>query len=318
MTYLLVLLGSLFLVPDLFAQTVDLCAGDPPKAAPVGVPINFEVCGSIQSAAGESIRIDAVRLDVGSTSLIQPPNAISSTGTQAKFLIGPVTLPMGPVSVSAYFGYDWSGVREDGAYVWNESRWTSPFTLLLNEVTPPPPDPTCSVSFGPPSETVLQASGGDGTISLATSSLMCAWVASTPDSMWLTVTPVSGTGSATLTYHANSNTSTTQRQTNIRVGTVASDTITQLGIPPPPIPCSYNITWSRREFPRSGGTAILTIGTTCPWNITDNVDWLRYSTVSGTGSFQVTVTALRYNGRGSRTADVTIAGTKYTLQQVGR
>ncbi len=308
---------ALFLTTDVRAQTIDLCSGENPATAPAGVPLTFVICAPLRNTDGtfHEPPLDSVRLDLSTgLSITQATRAIESNGVQARFPIGPVTLPPGPVTVSTFVGDLYSYTRADGTVVFNERRWSVPLIVALNQGdTPLPP---CTIALGSPSTTTLPASATVGTIQLTTN---CAWNSSATTS-WMSVSPSSGSGSATLAFSATANTSTLQRVAQVKIGAASSEVITQLGAPAPPVQCTYSVAVNRQQFDRFGGSANISIATPvgCPWSIADNADWLRYTRISGTGALGVTLTVSRNSGRNSRTANVAIGGQVFTVQQAGR
>lgn len=96
--------------------------------------------------------------------------------------------------------------------------------------------PTCTFTLAAASDTFTAALGSD-TVALTASDAGCAWTRQILDGApsWLTVTPASGTGSATITYSVTANTDAASRSARFTVGDGDIFTVTQAGSTPPDV-----------------------------------------------------------------------------------
>lgn len=130
---------------------------------------------------------------------------------------------------------------------------------------------------------------------------------------WLTVSPTSGKGDATLTLTAAANESEATRTGEVRVTTKdnsATLTVTQESGP------SYSISVNPTAIEASaqGGTYEVTVTATCEWTVNTAASWLHCQPASGNGNATVTVTVDPNEGDTSaREADIIFAGAESTL-----
>lgn len=127
-----------------------------------------------------------------------------------------------------------------------------------------PPDPTCTFTIAASSDTFTAASGSD-TVALTASGGACAWTRQILDGApsWVTVTPASGTGNATITYSVTANTGSASRVVHFTIGDGDIFTITQAGAEPPPVdpdpdpvlPCNSTTTSPTGRTPTMHWTA---------------------------------------------------------------
>lgn len=141
-----------------------------------------------------------------------------------------------------------------------------------------------------------------------------AWKAESSDESWLTVSPTSGTGDATLTVSATSD----NPNTNSRKGTITftydgkakTYSVTQ---------ASAGITLSNDlfTFDADGGSKYLVISGTGSWTITKDVTWLTLSKTYGNDAEEIKMTASKNTSTSSRFGKITIKsqnGTTYTAR----
>lgn len=95
-------------------------------------------------------------------------------------------------------------------------------------------DPVCTFSLAASSGT-LGAGAGSGTVALTASGGGCAWTRQVLDGApsWVSVTPASGTGSATITYGVSANTGDASRSARFTIGDGDVFALTQAGATPP-------------------------------------------------------------------------------------
>ena len=150
------------------------------------------------------------------------------------------------------------------------------------------------VSFGVQSLNVV-AEGGNYTVELKSNG---DWnIGSTAD--WLTVSPISGNGSATLTLVAQPNPSEQVRSVEIRATTkdnTASLTISQEGTPTGEDPGGEDpehyltVTPNELQFVCTGEDKVITIECDEAWSIVDDTDWIAFDKTEGEGNDEVVVT----------------------------
>src|SRR4029453_12327468 len=120
------------------------------------------------------------------------------------------------------------------------------------------------------------------------------------------LSPVSGTGSADVTYSVQANTAMAARSTTITIGG-QTHTVTQDAAAPP---CTFTINPSSQNFTASGGEGRFTVTTQagCQWSATSGAPWVNLSTVSGTGSADVTYSVQANTTMAARSTTITIGG----------
>jgi hypothetical protein len=168
-------------------------------------------------------------------------------------------------------------------------------------------------SLGPATWTAA-ADGGTHHATLTAAPDDASWNA-TSSAPWLTVTPSSGVGSATLTLTAVPHASSTARSASVAVGSAAM-TITQDGVSA--TFAAAPATWAAAS---PGGTQLVSLTATpvdAPWTATSDAAWLTVTPASGVGSATLTLTAAPHIGaRDARTASVTIGAATVTVTQAG-
>jgi hypothetical protein len=140
---------------------------------------------------------------------------------------------------------------------------------------------SCGMSVSP-THLTLGTAASSGTLTLLASAAPCGWQASS-DSAWITTTPVSGSGSAPITYTVQNNTGTWGRSANL---TVAGQTIavTQNGIG-----CQYAFSPSTIAVGYSGisGSFSVTAPTGCAWDARNTSAWMTLYNYIGNGNGRV-------------------------------
>ena len=155
------------------------------------------------------------------------------------------------------------------------------------------------VSFGVQSLNVA-AEGGNYTVELKSNG---DWnIGSTAD--WLSISPTSGNGSATLSIVAQPNTAEQGRSVEIRATTkdnTASLTINQEGTPTGEDPGGedpggedpehfFTVTPNELQFVCTGEDKVITIECDEAWSIAGNTDWIAFDKTEGEGNDEVVVT----------------------------
>jgi hypothetical protein len=89
--------------------------------------------------------------------------------------------------------------------------------------------------------------------------------------------------------------------------------------PPPPAACSYSVDPGNRLFSTKGGDGSARISTRsgCSWSASSSESWIKVKPSSGSGNGSVTYDVGKSKGLGLRTGTVTVAGTSFTIIQVG-
>ena len=169
------------------------------------------------------------------------------------------------------------------------------------------PDPLkCQLSLAAPP--MIDAGGGTGTLSVTTNP-ECAWTA-TSGAPWISLSPSSGQGSATVELRVTPNEGSTQRDGNITVNS-AEVRVSQRA------PCRFELAPATHRMAAAGGTGRVTVSTTsdCAWTATSDVAWIAVDTpVSGAGNGAVTFTVAS-NGDNDRTGNIVIGGQRSTVIQ---
>ena len=174
---------------------------------------------------------------------------------------------------------------------------------ITRMVTVTQPGVSSYLTVGPTSVSVPQG-GGPATFSVSAN---VSWSV-TDDASWLTTSPTSGSGDATVTVNATSaNTATSSRSATVTVtggGITRMVTVTQPGV------SSYlTVGPTSVSVPQGGGPATFSVSANVSWSVTDDASWLTVSPTSGSGNGTVTVNATSANtATSARSATVTVTG----------
>jgi RHS repeat-associated protein len=186
-------------------------------------------------------------------------------------------------------------------------------------ITQAPNPASCGFSLNKTNDTFPQE-GGSRPLAL-TAGAGCAWNAVSNDASWLTASPASGVGSATINYSATAN-SGQQRVSSIsiKVGgqTFATLTVTQL---PNQASCTFAFSPGSRLVGVGGENGVVfnvTTGAGCIWNAENTNGWIIITggATNNTGSGTVTFNVEANNG-GSRTGAISVRGQSFTVTQCG-
>ncbi|MCX5886642.1 MAG: DUF1566 domain-containing protein [Proteobacteria bacterium] len=156
------------------------------------------------------------------------------------------------------------------------------------------------------------SAGGTGYIDV-TPTTICNWTAQS-NASWIIITSGnSGTGSGTVYYSVNSNTSPCSRTGNISFAEQIF-TVTQSGIA-----CAYSLSPASQTFSTSGGAGYLNVTTEscCNWASASNVSWITVTSGSSGISNGVVKYLVSANAGSQRTGTITIAGQTFTVTQEG-
>ncbi|MGD9972826.1 MAG: DUF1566 domain-containing protein [Desulfatirhabdiaceae bacterium] len=169
----------------------------------------------------------------------------------------------------------------------------------------------CIYSISPTSK-VFSSSNDSQTVTVTASDNSCAWTVS--ESLdWITVSPMSGTGPGSVIVTASQNTGAARSETvtiagqNFLVSQEAAAT------------CTYSISPISKSYASTGGSEEVTVtaAATCAWTVSESLDWITVSPMSGTGPGPVIVTASQNTGA-ARSGTVTIAGKNFLVSQPER
>jgi hypothetical protein len=157
----------------------------------------------------------------------------------------------------------------------------------------------------------LPNTAGSGSVSVSVNSTTCSWTASS-NAAWLTVSPASGTGNATISYSYQANPNAATRSAAVTVGGQVL-TVTQAAAP-----CSFSLSASSASVPSTAGNGTFSLtanGTTCTWTASSNAAWLAISPANGTGNATITYTYSANPNTTSRSATITAGGQAFTINQ---
>jgi hypothetical protein len=160
----------------------------------------------------------------------------------------------------------------------------------------------------------LGADGGQSSVELTTIS-DCDWQASSNDS-WITLdSAASGSGSSTVEFSIEMNSTYSARTGTL---TIAGQTFTvsQQGQS-----CDYSLDVDSLTIEADGGqgSVELTAASDCDWQASSNDSWITLdSAASGNGSSTIEYTVELNNSSSERTGTLTIAGLTFTVTQQGQ
>jgi hypothetical protein len=161
-------------------------------------------------------------------------------------------------------------------------------------------DPICSIDS---SATTLSGLGESKNIALTTS---IVWTAKS-DQNWVTITPSSGVGDATLSVTSGINPTVQSRAATVTIYVndinLKSFTVTQ-NPGPPTLSVSVN---SASVKGKEGGSGSVSFTSNTTWSASASDTWLTLSQSSGTGNGELIFTASKNLSETSRTATVTIS-----------
>jgi alpha-tubulin suppressor-like RCC1 family protein len=179
-----------------------------------------------------------------------------------------------------------------------------------------------SFTIGGESHTVTQAAAPEVTtidptsknVGSASSSYTIAVTSNTSWSLsglagWLSASPMSGTGDATLTINYNENSATSERSDSFTIGG-QSHTVTQAAAPA--------VTTINPASKNAGSTAssyTIAITSNTSWSVSGLAGWLSASPMSGTGNATVTINYDENLATSERGDSFTIGGQSHTIAQ---
>ncbi len=159
-----------------------------------------------------------------------------------------------------------------------------------------------------PSSQNVSSTAGTTTFSISSD---VDWTAS-DDASWLSVSPTSGTGDATLTATYDENTTTSSRTATITVtggGITRNVTVVQEGQTAAPF---LNVTPSNHDVTTSSGSVTFNIESNVTWEVRDDSDWLSKTPKNGSGNATLTANYEANSFADSRISTITITGGGFT------
>ncbi len=171
------------------------------------------------------------------------------------------------------------------------------------------PDSTQNISASSGSLTFNVSNTGTGTMNWSVSS----------NQSWLTVSPLSGSNTGTVTAAYTAHTGTSARTASLTftasgaTGSPKTVQVTQAGQTVQPV---LSVTPSLREVPAASGTATFSVSNTgtgtMNWSVSSNQSWLTVSPLSGTNTGTLTAAYTANTGTSARTASLTFTATGAT------
>ncbi|HVG72965.1 MAG TPA: BACON domain-containing carbohydrate-binding protein [Vicinamibacterales bacterium] len=159
------------------------------------------------------------------------------------------------------------------------------------------------------------ASGGAGSVSVATPG-GCPWAAASTVT-WITVAPAAGSGSGNVNFTVAGNTGAGRTGT-ITVGGLAVTIQQASGPSSPPAGCTISLQPTSTSIAAAGGTGsvAVTAGTSCPWTASALASWITLTTpASGSGNGSVGFSVAANTTTSSRSGTLNIGGQTFTVNQ---
>ena len=343
-----------------YSQTVQVTGGTPPYS--IGILSGFGsfpgdltwnngvITGTPVVAGTYSFRVTAQDVTTfasrNMTLTINPPSptltSINPNGAAAGSNVN-VTVAGTNLTGASGMIYLSPGLAQSNFQVVNPTQITATFTILAsatpgpvsmtvqtpggtsNPVTFTITPPTCTLSVSPTSAQAVVSGGGSTQFTITASPSGCtggAWTASVSTPSWMSVSPVSGTGSGSVTANYLANGTPSPRSGTVAI---AGQNVTINQVAAPPSTCTFSASpTSLQNVAATGGFTSFTV-TASPsgcssgsWTASvSDPTWMSILPTSGTGSTPVTATYLANVGTGGRTGTVTIAGASVTINQAG-
>lgn len=220
----------------------------------------------------------------------------------------------------SWLGFDWGATNTSGTGAarvpihvlanTGTSERTGTFTIAGHTVTIRQASASCTFGVSP---TSLSVPAAGGTVSVrVTAPAGCAWTASA--SGWLTVSPASGSGDATIAVTAAGNTTAAQRTASLTVAgqTVRVDQNSASS-------CAFAVNQTAQAFSPAGGQGSLSVTTssTCTWSAAVDSSWITVSSTSRTGSGSVSYSVAANPLGTPRSGTLTVAGQAVRIDQAG-
>jgi hypothetical protein len=269
----------------------------------------------------------------------QPGCSWTATSTAPWVTVGDGAAGSGPGSVTLVVAPN-GGAARTGA-VTMAGLTHAVFQTAADAPTPPTPNPPpagCAYELSAGVQPV-GAAGGDGGVSIYTTAT-CPWTAAS-DIDWVSIVGSSaGTGPSVVRFLTSANPST-----SARIGTLAIAgrvlTVTQVGATPPtpnpptpnpptpnpptpnppePPPCTFTVAPESVAIDAAAASTPISVtasAASCAWTATSGAAWVTTSSLGGSGTGDLRVSATANTSTTTRTATVTIAGRAVTVTQAG-
>jgi hypothetical protein len=158
---------------------------------------------------------------------------------------------------------------------------------------------------------MFEAAGGTSSVAV-TALPECAWTASTSASWISGLSPTSGQGNGSVSFHVAANDGSSVRESTIAVNN-------ELARVSQRAPCRYTLSPTTQTIATSGGASTVTLTATdvdCAWTASADAEWIVLSPpTSGVGSAVITFTILPNPGVGDRRGTIVVAGQRATIVQ---
>ena len=168
--------------------------------------------------------------------------------------------------------------------------------------------------FVTPGSLTFPGTGGIANLSLTSTYPDCVWTA-VSNVPWVTLSPATGTGNATIQAVAAFNTTTGSLAGTATIGGQNIGLTESAGVP-----CSFAVSSNALLFPTSGGGLNVTVvanAPSCTWTATSNSPLVTVTPASGTGSSPVTVSLGSNTSGAPLNATVVLAGATVQVNQQG-
>lgn len=164
---------------------------------------------------------------------------------------------------------------------------------------------TCAFTATPANLTI-PAAGGAASFALSTA---CDWTAAS-NASWLTLSPpISGSGNATISFTAASNTGSADSRTAVITVGTTSVNVTQSGGN-----CVATLNPTSASVAAEGGAGSFQVATPCTFTATPSANWIQItSTTANAVNYSIATNASSQ----SRTGSITAAGQPFTITQAG-
>jgi hypothetical protein len=140
----------------------------------------------------------------------------------------------------------------------------------------------------------------------------CAWSAAS-GAAWLTITsPVTATGSASLTVNVGANAGPSREGTL----TIAGQTVT---VRQTAVACSFTLNPTSQNFSAGAGAGRFTVTAPagCSWSASKSVPWIDVGQGTGTGTGDVTFSVQANTATSVRAGTITVGGQTFAVSQAG-
>ena len=194
-----------------------------------------------------------------------------------------------------------SAIGPDGAALSDPSN---PFTFSTAS--------TCNFSLNATTVSA-PASGGSYAVDVFTGT-GCEWAVTTAPP-WVTMWAGGGSGSGTVPFAVQANSSSSSRTGTIEIGgqtlTVRQDGAT--------LPCSYGLSSTSASVPAAGGSVsfAVTASSGCSWTAATSQSWITLAGASGSGGGAISLTVASNSSTATRTGTVSVQGQTFTVSQAG-